>query len=132
MANDTSTGYLSNWSVDNVNGNRLISFSPLQYPFLSRVNGTRVASTPEFAMAGQYALESDAQTAITEADSVTAPTAIAYDTSNETNYVQIFQQSVNGDTLRIVGAAHGPRNSLQSQGLIVRAVKCSHKHMMNK
>lgn len=95
MANDTSTGYQTNWNSANVNGNRLISFSPIQYPFLSRVNQRRTAMTPEFAMAGIYALEADAQTAITEADSVTAPTAIAYDLSNETNYIQILQASVN-------------------------------------
>lgn len=95
MANDTSTGYASNWNVANVTGTELITFSPTEYPFLARVAGRRIASSDEIAMSAQYALETFAQPAITEAGSTTAPTAVAYDRSNEVNAVQIFQKAVN-------------------------------------
>jgi hypothetical protein len=95
MANDTSTGYVTNWNSANVNGAKILTFSPVQYPYLSRVTGRKFAQTPDFAMSAQYALEADSQVSITEADSLTAPTAVAYDMSNETNLIQILQASVN-------------------------------------
>jgi hypothetical protein len=93
MSNDTSTGYASNWNVPNVNGATLLSFSALDYPLLSRVNGRRIANAPEFAMSALYALEAFSAAGVTEADSVTAPTAYAYERTQETNYVQIFHKS---------------------------------------
>lgn len=94
MANDTSTGYASNWNVAPVTGREIVTFSPMTQPFLARTNGLRIASSDEIAMSAQYALESAAQPAITEAGSTTAPTAVAFDRSNEVNAVQIFQESV--------------------------------------
>jgi hypothetical protein len=55
----------------------------------------KMAQSTEFAMSAQYALEADAQTAVTETDSVTAPTAVAYDMSHETNLIQIIHKAVN-------------------------------------
>jgi hypothetical protein len=95
MANDTSTGVVNNWNVANVNGSRILTFSPVQYPFLSRVIGRKTAQSTEFAMSGQYALEADAQTAIDETASLTAPAAVAYDLAKEVNIIQILQKSVN-------------------------------------
>ena len=94
MANDTSTGYASNWNASPVSGASLITFSPTQYPFLSRVGPTKIAASDEYAMSAQYSLETFAQPAITEAGSVTAPTAVAYDRTNEVNAIQIFQKSI--------------------------------------
>ncbi len=95
MANDTSTGYVSNWNVAPVPGAELLTFSAIDYPFLSRVAGRKIAQNDEYAMSAQYALETFAQPAITEAGSVTAPTAIAYDRENEVNAIQIYQKAVN-------------------------------------
>jgi len=95
MANDTSTGYSTNWNQSNLPGDRLITFSPVQWPFLSRITKRKIAHSTEFAMTAQYALEADAATAVTEAESVAGPTAIVYDLTNETNYIQTVHQSVN-------------------------------------
>ena len=45
------------------------------------------------AMAGIAANEADEQSAITEAASITAPTAVTYDVANEKNVVQIIQRA---------------------------------------
>ncbi len=94
MANDTSTGYASNWNVPNVNGGQLLTFSSVEFPFLARVAGTKIANSDEYAMSAQYALESAAQPAITEAASTTAPTAVAFERTNESNVVQIYHESI--------------------------------------
>lgn len=94
MANDTVTGYTSNWNAAPVTGSSLITFSPTQYPFLSRISGIKEAQSDEYAMSAQYALEAFAQPAITEAGSTTAPTAVSYDRTNEVNAIQIFQKTV--------------------------------------
>jgi hypothetical protein len=88
MANDTSTGYASNWNVPNVNGAQLLTFSAVDYPFLSRLAGVKVAQSHEFAMSAQYALETFSAAGVSEATSVTAPTPVAYERTNEVNYVQ--------------------------------------------
>jgi hypothetical protein len=95
MANDTSTGYASNWNVPNVNGGKLLSFSALDYPFLSRMSGRKNAASDEYAMSAQYALEAFSSTGVTEADSTVAPTAVAYERTQEVNAIQIFHKSVN-------------------------------------
>ena len=84
MANDTSTGYSTNWNQSNLPGSRLLTFSPVQYPFLSRISARKIAKSTEFAMSVQVGLETDAQTAVTEAEAVTGATAIVYDPTNET------------------------------------------------
>lgn len=94
MANDTSTGYASNWNVPNYNGDILLTFSATDYPFLSRLAGVKQAASHEFAMSAQYALETFAATGVTEADSYAAPTAVAYERTNESNYTQTQHKSV--------------------------------------
>lgn len=95
MANDTGTGYVSNWNVPNITAPTIFTADAVNYPFLSRVNGIMTTQNDEFAMSGRYAHETAAQPAITEAASVTAPTAIAYERVNELNVTQIFQEAVN-------------------------------------
>lgn len=94
MANDTSTGYASNWNVPNFNGDILLTFSPTDYPLLSRLAGVKVANSHEFAMSAQYALESFSAAGVPEATSATAPTAIAYERTNEVNYTQTQHKAV--------------------------------------
>lgn len=94
MANDTSTGYAATSNVSNVQGAQLLTFSAIEYPFLSRVAGRRISQSDTFAMSANYAHETAAQPAITEVASQTAKTAIAYDRAEELNKVQIFQESV--------------------------------------
>lgn len=94
MANDTATGYALSSNVSNVQGAQLLTFSAIEYPFLSRVAGRKVSQSDTFAMSANYAHQTAAQPAITEGDSVTAATAIAYDRAEESNKVQIFQESV--------------------------------------
>lgn len=94
MANDTSTGYAATSNVSNVQGAQLLTFSAIEYPFLSRVAGRKVSQSDTYAMSAIYSHETAAQPAITEAASVTAPTAIAYDRAEENNKVQIFQEAV--------------------------------------
>ena len=95
MANDTSTGYTTNWNVPNITAPFIFTADAVNFPFMSRLAGTSVTNNDEFAMSGRYAHETAAQPAITEAASVTAPTAIAYDRSNELNVTQIFHEAVN-------------------------------------
>lgn len=94
MANDTSTGYTSDWNMANVNGGVLLNFSAQETPFLARCGALGTVRADEFAMSGIAANEADEQSAITEAASVTAPTAVTYDLTNEKNVVQIIQRAV--------------------------------------
>lgn len=94
MANNTVNGYASTGNVSNVQGAQLLTFSAIEYPFLSRVAGRRVSQSDSYAMSATYAHETAAQPAITEAASVTAKVAVAYDRAVELNKVQIFQESV--------------------------------------
>lgn len=95
MANDTSTGYVSNWNVPNITAPTIFTADAVNFPFMSRLAGRKIAQNDEFSMSGRYAHETVAQPAITEAASVTAPTAIAYERVAEYNVTQIFQESVN-------------------------------------
>jgi hypothetical protein len=54
----------------------------------------KTVASDEFAMSGVAANEADAQSAITETDSLTAPTAVAYDVANQKNVIQIMQRGV--------------------------------------
>ena len=105
MANDTSTGYVSNWNVPNVTAPAIFTADAVTYPFMSRLAGRMITNNDEFAMSGRYALEAVSQPAITEAASVTAPTAIAYERLNELNVTQIFQESVNVTYAKLSNAA---------------------------
>jgi len=105
MANDTTTGYVSNWNVPNITAPAIFTADSVTFPFLNRINGRMVTQNDEFSMSGRYAHETAAQPAITETDSVTAPTAIAYERVNELNVTQIFQESVNVTYAKMSNAA---------------------------
>jgi len=105
MANDISTGYASTWNVPNVVAPAIFTADSVNFPFLNRLSGRKVTQNDEFAMSGRYAHETVAQPAITEAASVTAPTAIAYERVNELNVTQIFQESVNVTYLKMSNSA---------------------------
>lgn len=105
MANDTSTGYVTNWNVPNLTAPTIFTADAVNYPFLSRLAGVKVTSNDEYAMSGRYAHETVAQPAITEAASVTAPTAIAFERLNELNVTQIFHEAVNVTYLKMSNAA---------------------------
>lgn len=94
MANDTSTGYAGTANVSNVQGAQVLTFSAIEYPFLSRVAGRMTSQSDTYSMSAAYTHQNAAQPAITEAASVTAPTAIAYEREEEKNKVQIFQETV--------------------------------------
>jgi len=105
MANDTSTGYVTNWNVPNLTAPTIFTADAVNYPFLSRMAGRMTTGNDEFAMSGRYAHETAAQPAITEAASVTAPTAIAFERVNELNVTQIFHESVNVTYSKMSNAA---------------------------
>jgi len=105
MANDTSTGYTTNWNVPNITAPTIFTADAINYPFMSRMNSRMLTSNDEFAMSGRYAHETAAQPAITEAASVTAPTAIAFERVNELNVTQIFHEAVNVTYSKMSNAA---------------------------
>lgn len=105
MANDTSTGYATNWNVPNLTAPAIFTADAVNFPLLSNMAGRAVVNNDEFAMSGRYAHESVAQPAITEAASVTAPTAIAYERTNELNVTQIFHEAVNVTYSKLSNAA---------------------------
>lgn len=104
MANDTTTGYASTWNVPNITAPTIFTADAVNFPFLSRLGGVVSSGNDEFAMSGRYAHETAAQPAITEAASITAPTAIAYERVNELNVTQIFQESVKVTYLKLSNA----------------------------
>jgi len=59
----------------------------------------------DFALSQDYDLETPAQKAITEADSVTAPTAITYTRSQEIQSAQIFQYTINLTDMKLFSLA---------------------------
>lgn len=64
-------------------------------PFLNAIGGlqnTKVCNTFAFPVAQPWALASASQPAITEAASITAPTAVTYTRAQDINTVQIFQK----------------------------------------
>lgn len=67
-------------------------------PFLNMIGGlngaVRVVNSTEFAMSQYWQLGTAAQPAISEADSMTAPTATTITRNQATNVVQIFQEQV--------------------------------------
>lgn len=84
------------WNVPNYVG-PLFLVGANQTPFLNMAGGMtggRQVDSWEFALAQTYALESAAQPAITETQSLTAPTAVSYVRSQDVNTVQIFQKQV--------------------------------------
>lgn len=84
------------WNAPNYVG-ELFLVGQNQTPFLNMIGGLsggKQVNSWEFPLDQNYALESASQPAITETDSLTAPTAWTYVRAQEVNTCQIFQQAV--------------------------------------
>ena len=92
MANVNGTGTV--WNLPNFAG-QLYSATPAVTPFLNLIRGGAVKTDNfQFATGVEYTHEAAAQPAISETASLTAPTAIAYVRSQNTNVTQIFQERI--------------------------------------
>ena len=95
MANVSGQGTV--WNLPNYVG-ELFEVNKKATPFLSMIGGLggagRMVQSDEFALNQNYELNAAAQPAITETDSLTAPTAVEYVRSQDVNTVQIFQKAV--------------------------------------
>jgi len=96
MANTNAAGTV--WNCPNYTG-ELYLIGANQTPFLNMAGGlqggrVRVVGDFQFPMAQPWALESASQPAITETDSLTAPTAWTYVREQDVNTVQIHQKQV--------------------------------------
>ena len=92
MANVNGTGTVFN--LPNFAG-QIYSATPAVTPFLNLIRGNAVKTDNfQFATGVEYSHEAASQPAITEAASQTAPAAIAYVRSQNTNVTQIFHEKV--------------------------------------
>ena len=89
----------TSWNCPNYTG-ELYMIGANQTPFLNMIGGldpsgmVRMVSAFEFPLAQPYSLEAASQPAVTETDSLTAPTPWTYVRGQDTNTVQIFHRSV--------------------------------------
>jgi hypothetical protein len=86
------------WNAPNYTG-ELFLIGANQTPFLNMMGGLQgegviLVSGLEFPLAQPWALEAASQPAITETTSLTLPTATTYVREQDTNTVQVFQESV--------------------------------------
>ena len=114
MSNITGGGTV--WNLPNYAG-QIFSSTPAQTPFLSLIAPRAVRTDNfQFPTGVEYTHETAAQPSITEADSLTAPEAISYVRSQETNVTQIFQERISVSYARIAGSGRfsGVSDSLSS------------------
>lgn len=88
----------TSWNCPNYTG-ELYLIGANRTPFLNMIGGlqggaVRIVSDFQFPLAQPWALESASQPAITETDSLTAPTPWTYVRSQDVNTVQIWQRQV--------------------------------------
>ena len=92
MANVSGTGTVFN--LPNFAG-QLYTATPSVTPFLNLIRGNAVKTDNfQFSTGVEYSYEAAAQPAISETASLTAPTAISYVRSQNTNVTQIFHEKV--------------------------------------
>jgi len=96
MAN--AAAVTSVWNCPNYIG-ELFMIGANQTPFLNMIGGlggarSKQCASFQFPIAQPWSLEGAAQPAITETDSLTAPTPTTYVRGQDTNTVQIFQEQV--------------------------------------
>ena len=92
MANVNGTGTVFN--LPNFAG-QIYTATPAVTPFLNLIRGNAVKTDNfQFATGVEYAHEAASQPAITEAASQTAPAALSYVRSQNTNVTQIFHEKV--------------------------------------
>ena len=101
------TGGATVWNLPNLVG-PLLSVRRPATPFLNMiggVNGMKISKAVEFAIGQQFTLNSAAQPAIAEADSLVAPTPASYVPAQYTNVCQIFQHAVSISYARMADTA---------------------------
>ncbi len=99
MANVTSTGTV--WNLPNYAG-QIYTSTPTETPLLALIGGKTVRTDSfEFPVGAEYTHETAAQPEITEAASLTAPNAISYARTQNTNVTQIFQEKISVSYARL-------------------------------
>ncbi|MBE6754568.1 MAG: hypothetical protein E7559_09530 [Ruminococcaceae bacterium] len=102
MSNVTATGTV--WNLPCYAG-QLYTSTPTETPFLNLIAHKAVKTDNfQFPTGAEYSHEQAAQPAITEAGSLTAPTAISYVRSQSDNVTQIFQERVSVSYARLSGS----------------------------
>jgi len=102
MANISGTGTV--WNLPSYAG-QIYSSTPAQTPFLNLIAAKAVKTDNfQFPTGVEYSHEAAAQPAISEEQSLTAPTAVSYVRSQETNDTQIFQEKVSVSYSRLANS----------------------------
>lgn len=92
MANISGTGTV--WNLPNYIG-QLYTSTPAETPFLNLIADKAVKTDNfQFPTGAEYSVSGASQPEITEAGSLSAPTAVSYARTQETNVTQIFQETV--------------------------------------
>lgn len=102
MSNVSGTGTV--WNLPNYIG-QVYTSTPAETPFLNLIKDKAVKTDNfQFPTGAEYSIANAAQPAITETDSLTAPTAVGYVRSQTTNVTQIFQETVSVTYARMSNA----------------------------
>lgn len=102
MSNASATGTV--WNLPNYAG-QLYTSTPAETPFLNLIAAKAVMTDNfQFPTGAEFSHETAAQPAITETASLTAPTAISYVRTQETNVTQIFQEKISVSYARMANA----------------------------
>ena len=117
MANASATGTV--WNLPNYAG-QLYTSTPNETPFLNLIASKAVKTDNfQFPAGAEYTNETASQPAITETASLTAPTAVSYVRTQNTNVTQIFQEKISVSYARLsnYGRLSGVTGSLASAEL---------------
>lgn len=102
MANTYGTGTVFN--LPNYAG-QIYTSTPAETPFLSLIAGKTVKTDSNtFSTGAEYAHEAASQPDISETASITAPDAVSYVRTQETNVTQIFQEKVSVSYVRMANS----------------------------
>ncbi len=102
MSNITGGGTF--WNLPNYAG-QIFSSTPAETPFLNLIAAKAVKTDNfQFPTGVEYSHETASQPDITEADSLTAPEAVSYARSQETNVTQIFQERISVSYARMASS----------------------------
>lgn len=106
------------WNLPNYTG-ELFTADMINTPLLSMIGGLTggvMTENFEFATSSLYSHETLSQKSITEADSITAPTAISYVRTQVKNVTQIFQEQV--DLSYVRQSNQGRLSGINSAGAV--------------
>ena len=102
MANISGSGTV--WNLPNYAG-QVYSSTPAETPFLNLIAAKAVKTDNfQFPTGVEYAHETAAQPAITEEASLTAPAALSFARSQDTNVTQIFQERISVSYARMANS----------------------------